>query len=154
MTGHATGCSAPMQHRSTPSEPLWAAACGEHLDPEVIASLVDLGGEDEPDLIVELIDLFFEDADVRILDLENAVKAHDWDQVVRVAHTLKGASGTIGALRLSEACKAVEMEARDGGLTSESLDRAIESHLSAQFSLVCLRAQLTGLDGGHQQRTA
>jgi len=143
-----------MQHRYTSPKPNWAAACGKHLDPEVIASLVDLGGEEEPDLIVELIDLFLEDADVRVLALEDAVKTQDWDQVVRVAHTLKGASATMGAVRFSTACRTVEMEARDGGLARESLDHAIESHLSAQFSLVCLRAKLTGLDGGNYHRTA
>ena len=144
----------PMQHRPASPQPDWAACCGEHLDPEVIASLVELGGEDEPDLIVELIDLFLEDADSRILALEEAVKVRDWDQVAKIAHTLKGASATIGAVRFSSACRAVEMEARDGGLATESLDHAIESHLSSQFSLVCLRAQLTGTGGGNYQRTA
>ena len=148
------GLIPPMQHRPVPSQPDWAASCGEHLDPEVIASLVELGGEDEPDLIVELIDLFLEDADVRILALEEAVKVRDWDQVVKIAHTLKGASATIGAVRFSSACRAVETESRDGGLASESLEYAIESHLSSQFSLVCLRAQLTGPGGGNYQRTA
>ena len=57
-----------MQHRPVSPQPDWAASCGKHLDPEVIASLVELGGEDEPDLIVELIDLFLEDAAVRILN--------------------------------------------------------------------------------------
>ena len=143
-----------MQHRPSSSKPDWAASCGEHLDPDVIGSLVDLGGEDEPDLIVELIDLFLEDADARILALESSVRSQDWDQVARIAHTLKGASATMGAARFSVACRTVEMEARDGGLARESLDHAIESHLSTQFSLVCLRAQLTGSDGGNYQRTA
>ncbi|HIF42270.1 MAG TPA: Hpt domain-containing protein [Planctomycetes bacterium] len=143
-----------MQHLPTSPKPDWAAACGEHLDPAVIGSLVDLGGEDEPDLIVELIDLFLEDADTRVTALESAARSKDWDQVSRLAHTLKGSSATMGAARFSVACRTVEMEARDGGLARESLDYAVESHLSVQFSLVCLRAQLTESGGGNYQRTA
>lgn len=143
-----------MNHQPTPLQPDWTGACGQHLDPQVIASLLNLAGEDEPDLVLELIDLFLEDADVRILALEQATKAQEWDRVVKIAHTLKGASATIGAQPFSVACREVEIEAREGDLTPRTLKHALDSHLDTQFCLISLRAKLTGLDGITIRKTA
>jgi len=78
------------------------------LDPDVIASLKELGGEDEPELFVELVDLFLEDARAHLGFLSEALERGDALAIERTAHTLKSSCGNIGAKRLSRSCADLE----------------------------------------------
>jgi signal transduction histidine kinase/PleD family two-component response regulator/HPt (histidine-containing phosphotransfer) domain-containing protein len=83
------------------------------LDPEVLAGLRDLGDEE---LLAELAGMFFDDASSRLGELREAVEAGDTAGVGRVAHTLKGSSGNMGATRMSEICAEIEESGASGDL--------------------------------------
>ncbi len=85
---------------------------GAVLDPNVIASLRELGGEDDPGLLLELIGLFLEDAPQRLKDIETALATGELKLLERAAHTLKSSSASIGAMQLSGLCKRIEETAR------------------------------------------
>ena len=82
------------------------------LDPEVLANLRDLG---DAELLAELAGMFFDDATSRLGELREAVEAGDAAGVERVAHTLKGSSGNMGATRMSVICA----ELQDVGASGE-----------------------------------
>jgi HPt (histidine-containing phosphotransfer) domain-containing protein len=85
------------------------------LDPTVIETLRQLSVPGEPDVLTEVLTLFLEEAPPRIEKLRNAWAAGDIKEVQRVAHSLKGSAGNIGATALFEVCKKIDAIGRPGG---------------------------------------
>ncbi len=86
---------------------------GSVLDPEVLANLRDLG---DAELLAELAGMFFDDATSHLGELREAVGAGDAAGVERVAHTLKGSSGNMGATRMSAICAELQDIGASGDL--------------------------------------
>ena len=86
------------------------------LDLKVLTSFAEVQIESEPDLIVELIDLYLEDAPRRIASLHEAAAVADEKGLRRAAHTLKGSSANLGALRIAELCEQIERAEGDDAL--------------------------------------
>ena len=61
-----------------------------------------------------MVGLFLEDLPGYIDELRGAAEIHDMAGITRVAHTLKGAAGNVGANRLAQRALALEQEARSG----------------------------------------
>jgi two-component system sensor histidine kinase/response regulator len=115
----------------------------EPLDEGVLAGLRELG---DADLLSELSTMFLDDASSRLAALRDAVEEGDAQAVERIAHTLKGASGNMGATRMAAFCS----ELQDVG-TSGDLGRAAEllGRLEEEFGRVrpALEAEVAkGLD--------
>ncbi|MEW6071011.1 MAG: response regulator [Planctomycetota bacterium] len=86
------------------------------LDPEVVAALKGLGGEDDPQLFAELVALFLEDTPKRLQELTGALDKGDADGVSRAAHALKSSTANLGAMRLSDLFRQIEYAGREGKL--------------------------------------
>jgi CheY-like chemotaxis protein len=95
------GGAAPRVAPATP-EPVDVEAA---LDSEVLGRLQSYG---DARLLGELIDLFLRSAPERISRLRAASSAGDLAQVQRLAHSLKGNCGNIGALRMARLCSRFE----------------------------------------------
>ena len=87
------------------------------LDREVLASLRGLQEEGEPNILNELIELFLEEAPPQLAALGEAIEGGDARTVERVAHTLKGSSGNMGARRMVAVCAELEKVGGSGELT-------------------------------------
>ena len=116
--------------RSVPASP---AAVGEpHMeapvDLEALTRLRRLQGEGEPDIVAELADMFLQDARSRLEAVEEALQKGDAPAVERVAHTLKGGSGSMGAKGMFGLCAQLEEVGASGELSpgSELLGRIRE----------------------------
>lgn len=70
----------------------------------MLESLRELQQEGEPDILDELIALFLEDTLQQLAALREAVENEDTQSVERIAHTLKGSCGNMGALRMATLC--------------------------------------------------
>ena len=104
----------------------------EVLDQATLESLMDsVGGDAE--FMAELIDTYVADAPQQLEALNASLAAGDVDGLVRPAHTLKSSSASLGALRLTERCRQLELTAKAG-----SLDGATESieGIAAELELV------------------
>jgi CheY-like chemotaxis protein len=97
-----------------PEAPETPAENGSVLDPEVLANLRDLG---DAELLAELAGMFFDDASSRLEELRGAIGAGDAAGVERVAHTLKGSSGNMGATRMSAICAELQDVGGSGDLS-------------------------------------
>ena len=75
----------------------WHSAHGGSLDREVLARLRGLQGDKETDFVAELAGVFLEDARWGLQEVEEALQRGDAPAVERVAHKLKGGSGSMGA---------------------------------------------------------
>lgn len=90
----------------------------EHLDYETLNTLRQVM-EDDFGL---LIDTFIQDSNDRILILREVVSGSEADPIRRAAHSFKGSSSNIGALRLTTLCLALEKKAMANNLAQLELD--------------------------------
>jgi HPt (histidine-containing phosphotransfer) domain-containing protein len=107
------------------------------LDMQVIASLKELGGEDDANLFFELVDLFLQDSRAHIGALERALEQNDVRSLERVAHTLKSSSANLGATNLSRLCFELEQRGRAGQMlgAGELLARAKTEYVHVKRAL-------------------
>ena len=87
------------------------------LDPGVIASLRELGGDDDPGLFIELVNLFLADTPERLRALSEAMEHRDPTALERAAHALKSSSANLGALELSALFRDIEAAGREKDLS-------------------------------------
>ncbi len=84
------------------------------LDPSVLDSYRLLQEDGEPDLITELIDGFLADLEGRLHAIRRAIAGGDAPALRSAAHSLKGSSGTVGAIGLAQRCGELEALGREG----------------------------------------
>ncbi|MEQ3778292.1 MAG: Hpt domain-containing protein [Alcanivorax sp.] len=91
------------------------------LDDEVVTELQDVMGQD----FSMLVDSFKRDGEQRLHTLASAYTAGDQETLRRQAHSFKGSSGNLGAVRVFELCMQLESLAREGelGQVSDLLTR-------------------------------
>ncbi|MGY2376568.1 Hpt domain-containing protein [Pseudomonas sp. SDO524_S393] len=92
-----------------------------HLDPGVLSGLQEVMEGEYP----KLLDTFLDDSQKRVEALRKA--RDDATTLGRIAHSFKGSSGNLGALRLAELCRRLEVEsagaAVDLGKLVDQIDR-------------------------------
>jgi len=82
------------------------------LDAACLAELRSLDPDGQAQLVKRVL-ATYQTSLVRLVDqLRQARAEAAWEQVSRIAHTLKSSSASIGALKLSQLCAAIEKAAR------------------------------------------
>lgn len=97
-----------------PSAPPPAPAPLDPLDARTLRQLKDLGGDDDPDFLPSVMRAFLAHLTGAVRDVAAAARAGDAPAVKRVAHSLKGGAGNVGARGLSTSCAAMEAAALGG----------------------------------------
>jgi HPt (histidine-containing phosphotransfer) domain-containing protein len=87
----------------------------------------------EVDEYKELIELFIDTGSDDFLKIQQAMVNSDADQVMRSAHTIKGAAGNLGLLDVSEVARTIEEGAINNRL--ETLSTAVNT-LKTQFDSI------------------
>jgi CheY-like chemotaxis protein/HPt (histidine-containing phosphotransfer) domain-containing protein len=90
------------------------------LDLEMVRRLVSLDGEDD-DFIVDVMGSYVEQLRESAGTLDKALKNQDMESVRLTAHSIKGASKQIGAMRMGDLLGAIE-RAADAGAAAAILD--------------------------------
>ena len=85
---------------------------GNALDRSVLASLRELQDDGDPDIIAEVGGLFLEHSPQKIAAILQAVENGDAKGLQTAAHSLKSSSAYVGAMRLSELSRELEMMGR------------------------------------------
>ena len=121
------------EERSAPEETEGTAVQADATDPldqSVLEGLRELG---DSDLLTELVNLFVEEVPPHLEALRQVVESGDAPSVERIAHTLKGSCGNMGATRMASLCAKLQ----DAG-ASEDLSSSSEllKRLEAEFERV------------------
>lgn len=74
------------------------------INQKVIGELRALQNAGSPGFLAELIDLFLRESEVQIAKLRESFATRDAKTFERIAHTLKGGSGNLGAQAMSRLC--------------------------------------------------
>jgi CheY-like chemotaxis protein/HPt (histidine-containing phosphotransfer) domain-containing protein len=94
---------------------------GRALDHDAISKLRELQMEGDRDILEELGGLFISRAPARIKAMGDAVARGDANTLRKEAHNLKSSSANIGALKLSEICRDLELLAQSENLKGASV---------------------------------
>ncbi len=73
-------------------------------------------GEDARVMLGELMPIFMEDAEMQFEMLQKAERAEDAEGLWKAAHAMRSSATSVGAMKLSEAAKMVELTARKEGM--------------------------------------
>jgi len=95
------------------------------IDPEAIQNLRSLNPGDNDEFLREIIGIFLEDTPQRIAELDKSLAAADAPTFTRAAHSIKGSSSNLGALRLRQIAEKIEHGSRKDGLGSVAADVAL-----------------------------
>ena len=87
------------------------------LDSETLEGLHEVG---DAEFVKDLLETYLASANKCLASISTAFDASETDQLRRVAHTFKGASGNVGATQLAETCRKLEVSA------GQSLEGAAE----------------------------
>jgi len=98
------------------------------IDEAVIQELMNFNGEKNNEFLQEMISIFLEDTDILIGELTDAIKSENKELFTRSAHTLKSTSANIGAVKLSEMGKELEMMGKNGGLKKATVQMKETKH--------------------------
>ena len=78
------------------------------LEPAVVSGLRQLTPPGEPDVLAQVLNLFLVEVPPRVDRLRNAWASGNIEEVHRLAHSLKGSAGNIGARRLYDVCRQLD----------------------------------------------
>jgi HPt (histidine-containing phosphotransfer) domain-containing protein len=87
-------------------------------DHNALDQYLDVMGNEAPAFIIEIIETFINDAPNQLSKLYNSLSENDADTFCRVAHTLKTAYKTVGAMTLAESFFVLEEMGASGDLSS------------------------------------
>jgi len=90
------------------------------LDESAIEKLRKVAGEQGESFVREMAQLFLDESRKSVAALREASAAGDWKQVSRLTHSLKSSAATLGLMRLSAACSALEMDTRGSAHTPKT----------------------------------
>ncbi|MGA9704856.1 Hpt domain-containing protein [Pseudomonas sp.] len=97
-----------------------------HLDPDVLSGLREVMEGEYP----KLLDTFLDDSQKRVEALRKA--RDDAKALGRIAHSFKGSSGNLGAVRLAQLCQRLELESVESSVDLGALVDLIDR----EFALV------------------
>ena len=112
------------------------------LDLTVLAALLDSVGGDEA-FVADLVETYLSDGEDQLAAIAEAVRSGQAEGLVRDAHTLKSSSRTVGANRLGELSRQIEMLGRSGSTTGAA-ELAAQARAEWVDLVAALRAWLSG----------
>lgn len=83
-----------------------------HFDPVAIDKLRAVAGDQGESFVKEMAQLFLDETTKSLAELGKASDQGEWKLVTRAAHSLKSSAATLGLLKLSSACKALELDTK------------------------------------------
>jgi signal transduction histidine kinase/DNA-binding response OmpR family regulator len=108
----------PEEEARVPAADDGSATPNGSVDYSKLEGLRELQEEGEPDILEELIELFLTDVPSQLVGLREAGQSGDAHSVERIAHTLKGSCGNMGAVGMEAICAEVEEMGRSEDLVT------------------------------------
>jgi HPt (histidine-containing phosphotransfer) domain-containing protein len=89
-------------------------------DPIAIDKLRKVAGDQGSTFVAEMAQLFLDETSRVLAELQSGCERDDWKAVSRLAHSVKSSAATLGLMRLSAACKALELDTRNATSSPET----------------------------------
>ena len=104
------------------------------IDSDILRDIISMQTPDEPDILIELINIYLIDSKKYFENITQSANSDDIDALKKAIHSLKGASGNIGARFLAARCEELE-----GLLEKNNIEKVKEllSQVELEFNQVC-----------------
>jgi CheY-like chemotaxis protein len=112
------------------------------VDPAVLDDLAGVSAASDPDFLATLVQTFRRDGSELINEIQAAAERGDTAARSRSAHTLRGASATVGALALPAIC--AQLEQADSAVPEEISSLVHEARTAYEQLIAALDGYLTG----------
>lgn len=89
-----------------------SSALPPDLDSEAIANLRALGDEGDDTFLKEIIGIYLQDTPLRLADIRAAAQSGDKALYTRAAHTIKGSSSNVGAVKVRALADQLEQRSK------------------------------------------
>jgi two-component system, sensor histidine kinase and response regulator len=120
------------------------AAEGPVLDPEAVRRIVALDAPGDPAILRRTVALFATEAAHLANAISDSLAREDWETAAHTAHRLKSASGSLGAVRVAEACRRIEHDPRSHGADSGRAADALKHEIAAACGALDAMVHLHG----------
>lgn len=114
------------------------------LDAKTLQSLLNMAGARAKEVLTQIIDNYITEAPQLLQAMRAAVGAGDATALQQAAHKLRSASANLGALALSDLCKALEVMGSTG-ITSEALAGVSQVEVAYETVKAALQIELQRL---------
>ncbi|NOQ45729.1 MAG: response regulator [Desulfobulbaceae bacterium] len=95
---------------------------------------------DRPDIIGEIIESYIQSAPDLLHSIESAVRNRDSEALWQAAHTMKSSNSSVGAMRMAEICRELEIKGRE-----ENLDNCEQLLVELKREFPYIENQLQGI---------
>ena len=99
-----------------------------------------LGLDDTGEVLADFIRMYTSQAPKRIAEIERLLAERDFQGVMRMAHSLKGASGNLGAVEVADVARRIELAGQAG--VAEDIEVMVEEirarYVEAEIALKAL----------------
>jgi HPt (histidine-containing phosphotransfer) domain-containing protein len=95
------------------------------VDDSALAHLAKLGEKANKNLLRELVQVFIEDSNVAFIQMRQAIQEARFEDVARVAHTLKSSCSNLGVMRMRDLALWIEQSAKNS--TSKQLSILVDT---------------------------
>ena len=89
-------------------------------DPIAIDRLREVAGDQGSTFVADMAQLFLDETTRVLAELQAGREREDWKTVSRLAHSVKSSAATLGLMRLSGACKILELDTKTATSSSET----------------------------------
>jgi two-component system sensor histidine kinase BarA len=106
-------------------------------EPSVLAALPMVADGSAPEYAQELLAMFLDSCEQAVSDIEQATAADDAPALLRLVHTLKSISASVGATEIAQLAGANEAQLRQGGLPQIDLSQQLHTALHRLRQATC-----------------
>ncbi len=92
-------------------------------DPIAMDKLRKVAGDQGSTFVADMAQLFLDETTRVLAELQAGRERQDWKTVSRLAHSVKSSAATLGLMRLSAACQALELDTRNATSGPETENR-------------------------------
>lgn len=111
------------------------------LDTEFLRTLREdaFGPEGEEDF-KDILKTYVATGEINLKQIPEALDRNDQSEATRLAHSLKGSSASVGAVKMAAASKALELALKSQGKPDADIQNLLET-MKTEFAAACLALQ-------------
>lgn len=102
--------------REAPTEVVADPDRGALIDADIVEALIDLCDDENPDFFRNLVGEFGRHAELRLVEMKDAVATRDSEGLYRSAHSLRGSAGNVGAKHMASLLADLQRIGHEGPL--------------------------------------
>ena len=108
------------------------------LDCGILSKLFNRKTGNNVNFLSKVVTIYLEQSSTLFADLKIAYKKNDVETVRTISHTLKSSSVNVGALKLSDLCRDVELSCERGCLQESEMESLYRGYSETEDELTCL----------------